>query len=106
MRNVPLNVVASTSDAYAEDVASRLRRDGNVVYVTHSAEGCLRVATSVAPDVVLLDPRLPHRLEDLLHAHPASAQSQILHLTTVPGSAFRVPRSSATPAATAGPHAA
>jgi hypothetical protein len=35
----------------------------------------------VFPDVVLLDPRLPHRLEKLLRAHPSSAAAQILHLT-------------------------
>jgi DNA-binding response OmpR family regulator len=81
MRKTPLIVVASTSAALAENVAARLRRDGSVVYVTHSAEGCLRVATSVAPDMVVLDPALPRRLENLLHAHPASAKAQILHLT-------------------------
>jgi hypothetical protein len=44
-----LIVVASASAGVAEEAAARLRRDGNVVYVTHSAQGCLRVATSVAP---------------------------------------------------------
>ena len=80
-RSVPLIVIASTSTPLAEEVAARLRRAGNVVYVTHSPEGCLRVATSVLPDVVLLDPRLPPRLEKLLRAHPSSAAAQILHLT-------------------------
>jgi DNA-binding response OmpR family regulator len=83
MRNIPLIVVASTSASLAENVAASLRRDGSVVYVTHSAEGCLRVATSVAPDVVLLDPALPGRLENMLHAHPASAGAQIMHLSPV-----------------------
>src|SRR5438067_2279726 len=67
-RSVPLIVIASTSSPLAEEVATRLRRAGNVVYITHSAEGCLRVATSVLPDVVLLDPRLPPRLERLFRA--------------------------------------
>ena len=80
-RSVPLIVLASTSTALSDEVATRLRRGGNVVYITHSAEGCLRVATSVMPDVVLLDPRLPRRLEQLLRAHPSSAGAQILHLT-------------------------
>jgi DNA-binding response OmpR family regulator len=80
-RSIPLIVIASTSTTLAQDVAARLRRAGNVVYVTHSAEGCLRVATSVLPDMVLLDPRLPRRLEQLLRAHPSSAAAQILHLT-------------------------
>jgi hypothetical protein len=51
------------------------------VYVTHSLHGCLRVATSVAPDLVLLDPEFPPRLEQLLGAHPTSAHATILHLT-------------------------
>lgn len=80
-RSVPLVVLATTSTALAAEVAARLRREGNVVYVTHSAEGCLRVATSVMPDMVLLDPAMPPRLERLLRAHPASAAAQILHLT-------------------------
>jgi DNA-binding response OmpR family regulator len=82
-RSVPLVVLASTSDSFAEEVASRLRSAGNIVYVTHSADGCLRVATSVGPDIVLLDPRLPAHLEQLLRAHPVSARAQILHLTQV-----------------------
>jgi hypothetical protein len=80
-RSVPLIVIASGSTALTEEVAGRLRRGGSVVYITHSAEGCLRVATSVTPDVVLLDPRFPRRLEKLLRAHPSSAGAQILHLT-------------------------
>jgi AmiR/NasT family two-component response regulator len=80
-RSVPLIVVASTSGPYAENVAARLRQDGSVVYVTHSMHGCLRVATSVAPDMVLLDPEFPPRLEQLLNAHPTSARATVLHLT-------------------------
>ena len=79
-RSVPLIVLASTSASLAEDVAARLRRDGSTVYVTHSLKGCLRVATSVAPDVILLDGGFPPRLEELLHAHPTSARAAILHL--------------------------
>ena len=85
-RSVPLIVVASTSASFAEDIAARLRRDGSLVYVTHSVHGCLRVATSVGPDVVVLDAALPPRLERLLQAHPTSARATILHLdrTMVP----------------------
>jgi DNA-binding response OmpR family regulator len=89
-RSISLIVVASTSPALAEDVAGRLRQGGSVVYVTHTSEGCLRVATSTSPDIVLLDPALPHRLEDLLRAHPASSQAQILHMD-VARPAARVP---------------
>src|SRR5712692_1329884 len=80
-RSVPLIVVASTSASFAEDIATRLRRDGSIVYVTHSLLGCLRVATSVAPDLVLLDPEFPPRLKALLNAHPTSARATVLHLT-------------------------
>ena len=81
-RQVPLVIIATQSSALALSVAGRLRRAGNLVYVTHSGEGCLRVATSVRPDVVLLDPALrTERLERLLKAHPVSAAAQILHLS-------------------------
>ncbi len=105
-RDVLLIVVASATAAVADDVASRLRRDGSVVYVAHSADGCLRVATSISPDVVVLDPALPRRLENLLRAHPACAAAQILHLEA-PRTAVRAaprPFRASTPAA--GPHAA
>ena len=104
-RDVLLIVVASASAAVAEGVAARLRRDGSVVYVTHSAEGCLRVATSISPDIVLLDPALPQRLESLLKAHPASASAEILHLEA-PAPAARVPRPLRSAKPTADPHAA
>jgi DNA-binding response OmpR family regulator len=90
-RHVPLVVIGSLSSAVANGVAQRLRRDGSVVYITHTAEGCLRVATSLAPDVVLLDPAFPRRVEKLLKAHPASAQARILHLTDAVPRATNVP---------------
>ena len=105
-RRTPLILVASASATLAEGVAAELRREGNAVYVAHSAEGCLRVATSVGPDLVLLDPALPPRLERLIKAHPASAGAQILHLSeSTPRPVFKVRRAPAT-SSTAGPHAA
>jgi hypothetical protein len=102
-RQVPLIVIGGVAAALAERVAAQLRRQGNLVYMTHSPEGCLRVATSVAPDVIVLDPRFPDRIEKLLKAHPASAQAQILHLADdLAGLGPRVPQ----PWLTAGPHAA
>jgi DNA-binding response OmpR family regulator len=101
-----LIVVASASASTADEVATRLRLAGNVVYVTHSAEGCLRVATSIAPDVVLLDPALPARLVRILKAHPATAHAQILHLDVAHPAPLRVPRPLTSPPAKAGPHAA
>ena len=101
-RDVLLIVVASASAAVAEDVAARLRRDGSVVYVAHSAEGCLRVATSISPDLIVLDPALPRRLEGLLKAHPASAGRRFC-ISRAP--AVRVPRPLRS-SPTADPHAA
>jgi DNA-binding response OmpR family regulator len=97
--------VASTSSALAERVAAQLRREGNVVYVAHSADGALRVATSVGPDLVLLDPDFPPRLEQLLRAHPMTGEAQILHLaTSAPRATTRPPH--VPTSATADPHAA
>jgi hypothetical protein len=73
-------VVASEHPGLADAVAARLQRAGAVAYATHSEGGCLRVATSVSADIILLDPRLPARLEHLLHAHPISARARVLHL--------------------------
>jgi len=102
-RAVPLIVIGSVHTALAESAAAQLRRAGNLVYVTHSAEGCLRVATSVAPDVVVLDAAFPRRIERRLKAHPTSARAQILHLTDDLSSlAPQRPRA----AQTVGPHAA
>ncbi|MBV8714940.1 MAG: hypothetical protein JO020_10165 [Chloroflexi bacterium] len=112
-RHVPLIVVASAASALADAVASQLRRAGNVVYVTHSADGCLRVACSVGPDVVLLDPALAdiRRYERLIKAHPMCTGTQVLHLSEATArTQWRLPRAPAprapAPAATAGPHAA
>lgn len=104
-RDVLLIVVASATAAVAEEVASRLRLDGSVVYVAHSAQGCLRVATSISPDMVVLDPALPRRLEALLRAHPATVGAEIVHFEAA-RPATRVPRPLRTPASAADPHAA
>jgi hypothetical protein len=81
-RSVPVIVVASARDGRADEVAERLRPTGAVVLAARSFAGCLRVATSVEPDVVLLDPALPPRLEKLLRAHPSSARARLLHLAS------------------------
>ena len=73
-------LVASARGNRADEIAGRLRRDGAVVLTAHSFEGCLRVATSVGPDLVVLDSDLPARLEKLLHAHPVSARARVVHL--------------------------
>lgn len=80
-RQVPVIVVASARQGAADEIAQRLRRDGAVVLAARSAEGCLRVATSVGPDVVLLDADLPRWVEKMLRAHPSSRNARVLHLS-------------------------
>lgn len=102
-RHVPLIVISCAASALAENVADQLRREGNVVYVTHSPEGCLRVATSVGPDVILLDRAFPARTKKLLKAHPMSARALMLHVSD--DQLSRVASQLRT-TLTAGPHAA
>src|SRR5690348_4731966 len=83
-RRQPLILVASAQQGVADDVVARLRQDGATAYAAHSVGGCLRVATSMGPDIVLLDPALPDRLERLIHAHPVSARARVLHLSEAP----------------------
>lgn len=109
VRDVPLIVVGCTTTSVGQALAARLRRDGCMVCVTHSADGCLRVATSVRPDAVLLDPQFPRRVERLLRAHPASAGAQIMDLSAGTSQHFGRKSSAAAEAglgATAAPHAA
>src|SRR3569833_3667050 len=73
LRTSPLVVICSTDASLADGTAERLRREGAVVYPPHSAQACLRVATSVRPDRVLLDEHLPKRLRTQLESHPVSA---------------------------------
>jgi CheY-like chemotaxis protein len=79
-RVVPLVVVASPSAPVADRAAAQLREAGYVVCAAHSDLGCLRVATSVGPDIILLDPALPRGLERQLRAHPISAPARIVRL--------------------------
>lgn len=81
-RRAPLVVVASPVASVADDAVAGLRRAGLVAYAARSADGCLRVATSVRPDVVLLDPALPRRVSSLLRAHPNCAGARFMPLTS------------------------
>jgi DNA-binding response OmpR family regulator len=74
-------LVASARGSTADEIAGRLKREGAVVLTAHSAAGCLRVATSVGPDVIMLDGGLPRQLEKLLRAHPVSARARVIHLS-------------------------
>lgn len=70
-------VIGAVDRARAEDLAAMLRGEGAVVVIAGGERACLRVATSVRPDVVLLDPQLSRGLLSLLRAHPQSNAAQI-----------------------------
>jgi hypothetical protein len=74
-------LVASNEPRRVDEIVARLRQTGVTAYAAHSSGGCLRVATSIGPDLVLLDPSLPRRVEQLLKAHPTSARARVLRLS-------------------------
>jgi DNA-binding SARP family transcriptional activator len=76
-RGEPPFALVCTPESNASDLVGRLRGEGMLVCVTNDVQSCLRVATSVRPDVVLIDPRLPRRLAQLLRAHPVSSHASI-----------------------------
>jgi hypothetical protein len=57
-RGVPLVVLGAFDRPAALPLAAPLRGEGAIVLVAEGDRDCLRVATSVSPDIVLLDPRL------------------------------------------------
>jgi hypothetical protein len=76
-REVPLVLIGALDRQGALPLAAVLRGEGAVVLIAEGDGACLRVATSVSPDIVLLDPRLSHGLLSLLRAHPFSNSAQI-----------------------------
>jgi hypothetical protein len=83
-RQTPLVIVASPDRATANGLVEQLRSDGAVAYAAYTWQGCLRVATAIGPDVVVLDPALPRRLDNLLKAHPASSGAATVHTMRIP----------------------
>jgi hypothetical protein len=73
----PVVVVLGLDQEQARDESARWRARGAVVVQAHDPGGCLRVASSVCPDVIVLDHRVPERLLRLLRAHPVSASADI-----------------------------
>jgi hypothetical protein len=72
-RRTPLVLVASPNEEVAEQLLREVQRGGSTACRARSVGGCLRVATAIGPDIVLLDSSLPRGLRDLLRAHPATA---------------------------------
>jgi hypothetical protein len=76
-RNRPLVLVLGLHAKPAARAAEFWRTQGAVVMPVSSADGCLRVATAVGPDIIVLDPAVSGRLVKLLAAHPVSARARI-----------------------------
>jgi hypothetical protein len=70
-------VVLGLDQEQTEVESARLRCQGAIVMRAHDAGGCLRVATAVGPDRIVLDRRMGGRLVRLLKAHPVSASAEI-----------------------------
>jgi hypothetical protein len=94
-RITPLVLVGVVEDTLAEQCARAWADRGAVIVRAHSAQGCLRVATSVGPDVIVVDPRFGSRLISLLKAHPTSRSA---HLVRASRSAWNPVSRSQTPA--------
>jgi hypothetical protein len=78
-RQVPLVLLGVADRAAVEPLARRLHQEGMVVAVAQGERGCLRVATAIKPDIILLDPRLPRVLVSFLRAHPFSRHAHIAY---------------------------
>jgi hypothetical protein len=84
-RGVPLVVIGAVERAAAEPLAALVRGEGAVVLVVEGERACLRVATAVGPDLVLVDPRLSRGLVSLLRAHPFSSRAQVSYSLALGG---------------------
>src|ERR1700694_916000 len=84
-RAVPLVVIGAVERAAAEPLAAVLRGEGAAVLIAEGERACLRVATAVSPDVVLVDLRLSRGLLSLLRAHPFSSRAQVSHSRALGG---------------------
>lgn len=73
----PLVLLAVSEPSGWWYMATILRQEGMRVVLALGERACLRVATAVHPDIILLDPRLPRALLSLLRAHPQARTAQI-----------------------------
>jgi hypothetical protein len=76
-RTTPLVLIVALDRAVADSAVERWHAEGAVVVQARHASGCLRVATAIGPDIIILDRRLPPELHALLSAHPVSARARI-----------------------------
>jgi hypothetical protein len=76
-RAVPLVLLGVSDPSAWPAAAATLRQEGMAVAFALGDRACLRVATAVHPDIILLDPRLPRTLLSLLRAHPLAKTAHI-----------------------------
>lgn len=76
-RSIPLVLLGVAEPSSLEAVAARLRGEGMGLAFALGERGCLRVATAIGPDIILLDPRLSRGLLSLLRAHPDTRRARI-----------------------------
>lgn len=79
-RSRPLVLVCSFDEELGQALLSDVRRLGMAACIARSASGCLRVATAIGPDLLLLDARFPVSLERLLRSHPATAGMAVVRV--------------------------
>jgi hypothetical protein len=81
MTGRPLVLIASEDAELVGALVSRLGLSALTVIGARSSDGCVRVATAIGPDVVLLDAALPRSVEGVLRAHPVSASARVHRLS-------------------------
>ena len=78
LRRTPLVLVAVSGDSLlAQQCVDDWVHAGAMTIRAHDAQSCLRVATSVGPDVIVVDRRFPRSLVGLLKAHPVSRVARL-----------------------------
>jgi DNA-binding response OmpR family regulator len=76
-REVPLVLLGGTDPLALQSLARVMRQEGMGVAGALGDRACLRVAAALHPDIILLDPRLPRALLNMLRAHPLSKSAHI-----------------------------
>jgi hypothetical protein len=76
----PVVLVCTADSELTAQLVARVSVAGLVAHAAHGATGCLRVATAVAPDVVLVDASVPNRVIDMLRSHPACRTTDVVRL--------------------------
>jgi hypothetical protein len=80
-----LVIVASEAPGVADDWATHLVQAGWMAVPARSPRGCLRLATALGPDTILVDDTFPASIERLIAAHPTSRQARLFRLAALRG---------------------